>query len=134
MLSLSLLFKRFLKLGATAYGGPAIAGQMKKTIVKDFGLDQGARVYARDGSLPADSGSHLCPAFNLYRYRLRGIWGAFICAIAFVLPAFFLLLCPFRRLLQVWEIFGSSRAFLKDWGRLWWPSSSMPSSILANLS
>jgi chromate transporter len=25
-------------------------------------------------------------------YRLRGIWGAFICAIAFVLPAFFLLL------------------------------------------
>jgi hypothetical protein len=28
MLSLSLLFKRFLKLGATAYGGPAIGAQM----------------------------------------------------------------------------------------------------------
>ena len=30
MYPLSLLFKRFLKLGATAYGGPAIAQHMKK--------------------------------------------------------------------------------------------------------
>ena len=35
MLPLSLLFKRFLKIGATAYGGPAIAGQMKKAVVKE---------------------------------------------------------------------------------------------------
>jgi len=37
MISFGLLFKRFLKIGATAYGGPAIAGQMKKTIAKDLG-------------------------------------------------------------------------------------------------
>ena len=34
MLPLSLLFKRFLKLGATAFGGPAIAQHLKKAIVK----------------------------------------------------------------------------------------------------
>lgn len=36
MISLGLLFKGFLKLGATAYGGPAIAGQMKKIVVKQY--------------------------------------------------------------------------------------------------
>ena len=35
MLPISILFKVFLNLGATAYGGPAIAGQMKKVVVKD---------------------------------------------------------------------------------------------------
>jgi hypothetical protein len=34
---LTLLFKKFLKLGATAYGGPAMMAQMKKAIVKDLG-------------------------------------------------------------------------------------------------
>lgn len=37
MISFGLLFNRFLKIGATAYGDPAIVGQMKKTIVKDLG-------------------------------------------------------------------------------------------------
>jgi len=37
MLPLSLLFKRFLKLGATAYGGPAMSGQIKQAVVTDYG-------------------------------------------------------------------------------------------------
>ena len=31
------LFFKFLKLGATAYGGPAIAGQMKRTFINEYG-------------------------------------------------------------------------------------------------
>jgi chromate transport protein ChrA len=31
------LFRRFLRLGATAYGGPAIGGQMKKTFINEYG-------------------------------------------------------------------------------------------------
>jgi len=30
MIPLSVLLKRFLKIGATAYGGPAIAGEIQK--------------------------------------------------------------------------------------------------------
>jgi chromate transporter len=37
MLPLSLLFKRFFKLGATAYGGPAMSGQIKQAVVTDYG-------------------------------------------------------------------------------------------------
>jgi hypothetical protein len=37
MLPLSLLFKRFLKLGATAYGGPAMTGQIKQAVIADYG-------------------------------------------------------------------------------------------------
>ena len=34
---LNLLFKRFFKLGATAYGGPAMSGQIKQAVVTDYG-------------------------------------------------------------------------------------------------
>ena len=37
MPSLIELFLRFLKVGATAYGGPAMAAQIKKTIVGECG-------------------------------------------------------------------------------------------------
>jgi len=33
MIPLGLLFKRFLKLGAVAYGGPAMMAQIKQTVV-----------------------------------------------------------------------------------------------------
>jgi chromate transporter len=48
---LTLLFKKFLKLGATAYGGPAMMAQMKKAIVKDLGWLKEVRVYAGDSPL-----------------------------------------------------------------------------------
>ena len=92
MLPLSLLFKRFLKLGATAYGGPAIAGQMKKMVVKDLGWIKEPEFMQGMALCQLIPGATFVQLSTYIGYRLRGIWGAFICAIAFVLPAFALLL------------------------------------------
>jgi chromate transporter len=92
MLPLSLLFKRFLKLGATAYGGPAIAGQMKKMVVKDLGWMKEPEFMQGMALCQLIPGATFVQLSTYIGYRLRGIWGAFICAIAFVLPAFALIL------------------------------------------
>jgi chromate transporter len=81
-----------LKVGATAYGGPAIAGQMKKTIVKDLGWMKEQEFMQGVALCQLIPGATFVQLSTYIGYRLRGIWGAFICAIAFVLPAFFLLL------------------------------------------
>ncbi|MDI6755496.1 MAG: chromate efflux transporter, partial [Thermodesulfobacteriota bacterium] len=92
MLSLSLLFKRFLKIGATAYGGPAIAGEIKKAIVKEsrwISEQEFLQGMALCQMLPGATWVMLSTYIG---YKLRGIWGAFTCAVAFVLPAFTLIL------------------------------------------
>jgi len=89
--SLRLLFKRFLKLGATAYGGPAIAQQMKKMIVKDLGWLKEPEFMQGIALCQLIPGATFVQMSAYIGYRLRGIWGAFICAIAFVLPAFILI-------------------------------------------
>jgi len=89
--SLRLLFKRFLKLGATAYGGPAIAQQMKKMIVKDLGWLKEPEFMQGIALCQLLPGATFVQMSAYIGYRLRGIWGAFICAIAFVLPAFILI-------------------------------------------
>ncbi len=91
MLSLSLLFKKFLKLGATAYGGPAIAGQMKKAVVKDWGWMKEPEFMQGLALCQLIPGATFVQLSTYIGYRLRGIWGAIICAIAFVLPAFVLI-------------------------------------------
>ena len=91
MLSFDLLFKTFLKLGATAYGGPAIAGQMKKTIVKDLGWMKEPEFMQGLALCQLIPGATFVMLATYIGYRLRGIWGAFICAVAFVIPAFILL-------------------------------------------
>lgn len=91
-LSLFVLFKRFLKIGATAYGGPAIAGQMKKMVVKDLGWVKEPEFMQGMALCQLIPGATFVQLSTYLGYRLRGIWGAFVCAIAFVLPAFFLLL------------------------------------------
>ncbi|MCX5913944.1 MAG: chromate efflux transporter [Deltaproteobacteria bacterium] len=91
MYSLRLLFKRFLKLGATAYGGPAIAQQMKKMIVKDLGWLKEPEFMQGIALCQLIPGATFVQMSAYIGYRLRGIWGAFICAIAFVLPAFILI-------------------------------------------
>jgi chromate transporter len=91
MLPLSLLFKGFLELGATAYGGPAIAGQMKKAVVKDWGWMKEPEFMQGLALCQLIPGATFVQLATYIGYRLRGIWGAFICAIAFVLPAFVLL-------------------------------------------
>ena len=100
MLSLSLLFKRFLKLGATAYGGPAIAQQMKKMIVKDLGWMKEPEFMQGMALCQLIPGATFVQLSTYIGYRLRGIWGAFICAIAFVLPAFILIAYSLHHLLQ----------------------------------
>ncbi len=92
MISLGLLFKGFLKLGATAYGGPAIAGQMKKTVVKEYGWIKDQEFLQGMALCQLIPGATFVQLSTYIGYRLRGIWGAFISAIAFVLPAFALLL------------------------------------------
>ena len=92
MISLSLLFTRFLKIGATAYGGPAIGGQMKKAIVKDLGWMKEPEFMRGLALCQLIPGATFVQLSTYIGYRLRGIWGAFACAIAFVLPAFALLL------------------------------------------
>jgi len=92
MLSLSLLFKRFLKIGATAYGGPAIGGQMKKAIVNELAWMKEPEFMQGLALCQLIPGATFVQLSTYIGYRLRGIWGAFVCAIAFVLPAFVLLL------------------------------------------
>ena len=109
MLSLNLLFKKFLKLGATAYGGPAIVGQMKKTIVKDLGWMKEPEFMQGVALCQLIPGATFVQLSTYIGYRLRGIWGAFICAVAFVIPAFILLLIL-------------SAIYFK-WGNLWFIQS-----------
>jgi len=90
--SLRLLFKRFLKLGATAYGGPAIAQQMKKMIVKDLGWLKEPEFMQGIALCQLIPGATFVQMSAYIGYRLRGIGGALACMAGFVLPAFFLML------------------------------------------
>ena len=92
MLPLSLLFKRFLKLGATAYGGPAIAQQMKKTVVKEWGWLKEPEFMQGIALCQLIPGATFVQMSAYIGYRLRGIGGALVCMAGFVLPAFILIL------------------------------------------
>jgi chromate transporter len=90
--SLRLLFKRFLKLGATAYGGPAIAQQMKKMIVKDWGWLKEPEFMQGIALCQLIPGATFVQMSAYIGYRLRGVGGALACMAGFVLPAFVLML------------------------------------------
>ena len=92
MYSLRLLFKRFLKLGATAYGGPAIAQQMKKMIVKDWGWLKEPEFMQGIALCQLIPGATFVQMSAYIGYRLRGVGGALACMAGFVLPAFVLML------------------------------------------
>jgi len=89
---LSLLFKRFLKLGATAYGGPAIAQHMKKAVVKDLGWLKEPEFMQGVALCQMIPGATFVQMSAYIGYRLRGIAGALACMAGFVLPAFALIL------------------------------------------
>lgn len=85
---LSKLFLAFLRLGATAYGGPAMMAYLKSDLA-------GKRRWLSDQEFK--EGMALCqviPGATMVQmctytgYRLRGIPGALVAAIGFVLPAF----------------------------------------------
>ena len=90
-LSLSRLFLAFLRLGATAYGGPAMMAYLKSDLV-------GKRAWLSEQEFK--EGMALCqviPGATMVQmctytgYRLRGIPGALAAALGFVLPAFLLM-------------------------------------------
>jgi chromate transporter len=87
-ISLRKLFLSFLRLGATAYGGPAMMAHLKADLV-------GRRRWLSDQDFK--EGMALCqviPGATMVQmctytgYRLCGIQGALAAAIGFVLPAF----------------------------------------------
>jgi chromate transporter len=92
MTPLSLLFTRVFKLGATAYGGPAMIGQIKETAVNRYAWvkeEEFMRGLALCQLIP---GATMVQMVTYIGYRVRGIWGALTAAVAFVLPAFIALL------------------------------------------
>jgi chromate transporter len=88
MFPLSLLFKKFLKLGATAYGGPAMTGQIKQAVVADYGWIKEQEFLQGVALCQLIPGATMVQLVTYIGYRLRGIWGALLSAIAFTLPAF----------------------------------------------
>jgi chromate transporter len=91
MFPLSLLFIRFLKLGATAYGGPAMIGQIKETTVNRYGWVKEEEFMRGVALCQLIPGATMVQIVTYIGYRVRGIWGALIAAVAFVLPAFIVL-------------------------------------------
>ena len=92
MTPLSFLFTRVFKLGATAYGGPAMISQIKEAAVSRY-------CWVREGEFMRGvalcqliPGATMVQIVTYIGYRVRGIWGALTAAVAFVLPAFIALL------------------------------------------
>ncbi len=89
--TLRTLFLAFLRLGATAYGGPAMMAYLKSDLV-------GKRRWLSEQEFK--EGMALCqviPGATMVQmcsytgYRLRGIAGGLVTALGFVLPAFLLM-------------------------------------------
>jgi chromate transporter len=86
------LFLKIFKLGTTAYGGPAMIGQIKETTVNRYGW-VGEEEFMRGVALcQLIPGATMVQIVTYIGYRVRGIWGALVAAVAFVLPAFIALL------------------------------------------
>jgi len=92
MIPLSLLFARIFKLGATAYGGPAMIGQIKETAVNRYGWIKEGEFMRGAALCQLIPGATMVQIVTYIGYRVRGIWGALTAAVAFVLPAFIALL------------------------------------------
>lgn len=90
--SLLRLFFSFLKLGISAFGGPAAMAHIRTMVVeKRKWIDKES---FRDGmalcqSIPGATGMQVCAYVGL---NVRGIPGAIVCYFGFILPAFLLML------------------------------------------
>jgi chromate transporter len=90
-ISLQRLFMSFLRLGATAYGGPAMMAYLREECVgkhrwvTDQEFKEGIALCQ---VIPGATMVQMCTYIG---YRLRGLPGAIVAAVAFVLPAFLLM-------------------------------------------
>lgn len=92
MPSLRSLFVKILKLGATAYGGPGMITQIKETVVNRYGWVKEGEFMGGLALCQLIPGATMVQIVTYVGYRVRGIWGALVSAIAFVLPAFIAIL------------------------------------------
>ena len=92
MIPLPLLFTRVLKLGATAYGGPAMIAQIKETAINRYGWVKEGEFMRGVALCQLIPGATMVQIVTYIGYRVRGIWGALTAAVGFVLPAFIALL------------------------------------------
>jgi chromate transporter len=92
MTSLRFLFIRMLKLGATAYGGPAMIGQIKEAAVNRYQWVKEGEFMRGVALCQLIPGATMVQIVTYVGYRVRGILGALTAAVAFVLPAFIALL------------------------------------------
>ena len=92
MIPLSVLFTRVFKLGATAYGGPGMISQIKETAVNRYGWVKEGEFMRGVALCQLIPGATMVQIVTYIGYRVRGIWGALTAAVAFVLPAFIVLL------------------------------------------
>jgi len=90
--SLSTLFMKFFRLGATPYGGPAMIGQIKQTVVNQYAWLKEEEFLQGMALCQLIPGATMVQMVTYVGYRLRGFWGALIFAFAFILPAFIALL------------------------------------------
>jgi len=92
MPSLVSLFLKIFKLGATAYGGPAMITQIKETAVNRYGWVKEGEFMRGAALCQLIPGATMVQIVTYIGYRVRGVWGALTAAVAFVLPAFIALL------------------------------------------
>jgi chromate transporter len=92
MTPLSFLFTRVFKLGATAYGGPAMISHIKETAVNRYGWIKEGEFMRGVALCQLIPGATMVQIVTYIGYRVRGIWGALTTAVAFVLPAFIAIL------------------------------------------
>jgi chromate transporter len=92
MPSLTSLFLKVLKLGATAYGGPAMISHIKETAVNKNGWIKEGEFMRGVALCQLIPGATMVQIVTYIGYRVRGIWGALTAAVAFVLPAFIAIL------------------------------------------
>ena len=116
--SLPRLFFSFLKLGISAFGGPAAIAHIRTMAVeKKKWIDKES---FREGmalcqTIPGATGMQVCAYVGL---KLRGVPGALACYLGFILPAFLLMLglsalyASFDAVPLVAALFGSLRALI----------------------
>jgi chromate transporter len=88
MPSLRSLFLRIFKLGATAYGGPAMISQIKEAAVNRYGWVKEGEFMRGVALCQLIPGATMVQIVTYVGYRVRGILGALTASLAFVLPAF----------------------------------------------
>ncbi len=88
-LSLPRLFVAFLRLGATAYGGPAMMAYLKGDLVGKRGWLSEQDFKEGMALCQVIPGATMVQMCTYTGYRLQGIQGALAAALGFVLPAFF---------------------------------------------